>query len=301
VSGDFAKVKSTIGLGNEVIGKASIFTVPEITGILLHEIGHIDTYLELLGRFIKTSNLLDDAVSRLLKATTKEQRTVILSEVEKATKTTIDKKDEIAEKARTAEAYAVVILSQAIKQSKQELDVNIYDARTWEQLADQFAARYGYAVPLVTGLDKIHRLYGSHQYRSPGWNIFCEIFKLLGFILMGLSSYGLQWIVILLAIGNPIAEMYDPPKDRFRKIKQQLNDALKDKDLPAAVRQKHLDDFKIITEVMDKMYDNETVYNFIWSTLFPWGRKQAKSVREFQETEALLNNDLFAAAALVTV
>lgn len=297
VTGDYCNVSSDLAIGAELLKKHSKYTVKETTAICLHEIGHIISYLKLVARMLKTNYLLDDAVSNLLKSETKEQRTVILTEIEKSTKTTIDKKDDIAEKARTKEAYAVLILNQSIKQSQQEFKVNIYDARSWEQLADQFASRHGYGKDIVTGLNKLYGDMGHHQYRSRITHFFMEIIKLLLFFMLG----PVNWLIILLMIGNPLVEEYDPPRERFIKVKHQINDALKNPNLTTDQKARYLDDYNEIEKVINQLNDNVTAYEFIWGSLFPWGRAQRKSIKESQNIEGMLNSDLWAISTLLSL
>ena len=299
VYGDYCKFESLICIGDAMLVKDSIFDVEEVTGFILHEIGHIFSYLETLHYVFKTDIIMNDAIERLLKSETIRQRVVILNEVESMTKTKMMKLDEIAAKARTKEAYAVVILNQVAKESKQELNVNIYEIRAWEQLADQFAARFGYYRALATGLDKIHKLTGHHEQLTPIEHSFMELFKLIKFLFFGLITFGITAILTLLVIGNPLIEEYDNPKERILKLKNQINDALKDTSLSVERKQKLLDDHAVIEKILEDYRENNTLYTYLWKSLTPMGRKQSKIVSEHKETERLLNNDLFSAATLI--
>ena len=125
--------------------------------------------------------------------------------------------------------------------------------------------------------------------------------KFLMFFLYGASNLGLGWVIILLLIGNPLREEYHSPRERFITLKQQINDALKDTSLSITEKQKYLDDYEVLEEIINRLKDNTTVYDAIWSVFTPWGRKQAKIIKDQYQTEGLLNNDLFAITALITI
>jgi hypothetical protein len=242
----------------------------------------------------------------MLKVESKEQRTVLLSELEENTKTKIAKKADIAAMARTGEAYSVLVLTQAAKASEYELGVNVYDVRAWEQLADNYAARHGYAKHLAIFLDKMFRTYGNVQYDSPTYRVFCEITKVFCWILplyalptMGFAlGYGLLTGLIL---GNPCSEEYDPPDKRFMKLKQQTVDALKDKKLSRSQKVKFLEDHETIDKLINDLNSKSETVWYMWYTMFPWGKKDVKDAKHFQEVEGLLNNDLFATVALISI
>jgi hypothetical protein len=306
VSGDYTKVEANVYIGIGLLSQGSWCSIKELVAGVLHEIGHFFSYLEMLGRFLRTNYLLDEFVSKMLKVESKEQRTVLLSELEENTKTKIAKKADIATMARTGEAYSVLVLTQAAKASEYELGVNVYDVRAWEQLADNYAARHGYAKHLAIFLDKVYRTYGNRQYDSPTYRVFCEITKVFCWILplyalptMGFAlGYGLLTGLIL---GNPCSEEYDPPDKRFMKLKQQTVDALKDKKLSRSQRVKFLEDHETIDRLINDLNSKSETVWYMWYTMFPWGKKDVKDAKHFQEVEGLLNNDLFATVALISI
>ena len=306
VYGDFTKVSSDLYLGSTLLNGKSNYTVREAVAILLHEIGHIFTYLELVGRVVRTNWIMEETLLKLKDAKTIEQRTVILKDVEKATKTTIAKRDEIASNARTDEAYSVIVLSKCAEQYKRELDIDIYDSRQWEQLADQYSARYGYAKDLATGLDKLYRDYGHMQYDSTIMHMFCQSLNIgLWGIIATVTVAGGPLVVTLIvtlglmALGNPVASEYDPPKERFIKLKQSLIDGLKNPKLTKVQKIKYLEDYEVVVNTLEKLNENNNSWIYAVYTFTPWGRRDKAQVKRFQEIEGLNNNDLFAVHSLL--
>lgn len=311
VSGDFSEVKCYLGVGEWHLDKSGKYSIRESTAIILHELGHAFVYLEMLGRVTKTAYLLEEGTRRLMGANTKEQKIVILNDIEKYTGTKIDNKEKIASRQNSEDECRVIILSTAIEESKHALNVNIYDSRAWEILADQFSARHGYASDLAIGLDKMNKLYGGQQgYGSVTWSLFVDIFTFLGVLVYGATTIGfgatlvgasIFAVLALLAMGNPLVMEYDPPKERFIKIQQQVNNALKDETLSPEIKAKYIKDHKLINDIISKLNDYPGLYTLIWSTLTPWGRKQSRDIKEVNELESLLNNSLFTAAAILTL
>lgn len=306
VTGDFSKVPIRIGIGDAFLYKSSVFTVKETVSCILHEIGHMCVYFEMLGRLVRTNYILSAGVSKLMGASTKERRIVILDSIENAIGEKIDNKDKLAEIPRTEDAYRVIILSTAVEASKQQLHVNIYDARSYEQLADNYVARLGYAKPLATCLNKISKSVGDKAYRSPAMNTFMNVVQIAWSVIhvpYMLQSPMSMWLGLfcLILIGNPLATVYDPTKKRILKLQHQLNDALKDTTLPKEIKQSILVDHDEIDKILSTMYNNIGPYEYIYQTLLPWGRQQQKRININEELEALYSNPLFTAAARIEV
>lgn len=298
VSGDFCNLDVNIHIGELFLCKSSNYTVEEITAIILHEIGHVFVYLEMLARTTRTNYILMEGTIRLLATQNKEQRILLLAEIENEFGEKIINRDKYAEKLQRTESYQTTIIYLAVQQSKTQLNINCYDSRSFEQMADNFAIRLGYGRPLASGLDKLHRSGNDKAYLNPAINTVWMLIKFMMFILL-LVGGNIMMAMAILAMGNPLSVTYDPIALRIDKIRQQYNDALKDKSLTASRKQKIIDDFKAVDLILDKMNDNPGVYEFIWRNLFPWGRTQQSLIVIQQQLEAMYNNDLYTAASIL--
>ena len=293
ISGDFEKLTCHITIGNSYFQKESLLEVTEVAAILLHEIGHLMVYLEMLNRCTRTNYILAEGTKRLLTANTKEQRLVLLNNIEDLIGTNIPNKDTISLKERTEAAYHVIILDASIQQAQQQLDCNIYDARSYEQLADNYVTRLGYGRSLTMGLNKIYQRYGNTAYAHSSFNIFINLFTTLITLPFALGHI----LGTVLCTNNPLAVSYDPPKKRILKIQQQLSNALKDRSLSKSQKQTFVNDYHAINAVLTTMYHNMDKYEFIHTFFSFAGKRQAATIRQHEELEALLNNPLFTAAA----
>lgn len=298
VFGDFAEIASDIFIGPMLLSRYSPNTVEELTAAFLHEIGHAFVYLEMLGRLTRTHYLLSEGTQQLLNAKNKEQRVKIFDSIENYTKTTIADKDKLAHGQLDENGYRIIILNLMQKQSIEELDINIYSSRAWEQLADNFAARFGYGRALVVGLDKIHRLYPGIDYTPPIINIFTLLLQTLGFILV--------WPLLLLLIGmcifsNAYDLEYDPLKKRFEKFKLQINNAIKDPTLSKQQKLQFIKDYDEIEKVLKGVYENIEFFTILFAIIRPFKTlKMLDIIKTQEELEKLQNNALFTAAARIS-
>lgn len=306
VSGEYANIVVSVCIGSPLMCKGGDFKINEVTAILLHELGHVMTYFEMLSRITATNYIMVEGTRRLFTANTKEQRVLILEDIEEALGTKIDDKDQLAIKQKSEDAYRVIILHTAVKASQEQLKVNLYDTRAFEQLADQFVSRHGYARSQALALDRLYRMHGCDAYNGSVMHVFMMLLSALFFLLQAIGVASklpvplpvgivLVMLIMLYLIGNPLAVTYDPPKKRILKLQQQINDALKDTSINKERKSLYLKDYYEIQDVLAKMHDNMFFYEWLWSNVLPWGRSQRKLIEVQEELEALSNNNLFTA------
>jgi len=312
VTGDYSKIKTYCEVGNLFLSNSSMYTVKEVVAVLLHEIGHWFYYFVIIGKILKTNLLLNEGVKRLANATKVEQKVIILHSLEKEYDITFDDKQLLANQNLNETSYRVLLFNAAVEESKRELDLDIYDARTWEVLADQFCARFGYGRHLATRFDKLYRTQGAREYVSPKTFFFLEVVgPLFGItagsaffaVATGLSTLGIGFFVILVMLikHSPDIPEYDPLDKRILKLKQQVNDALKDTTLAKEQKEKLLLDYKGIEKVLDKMHENKTLIELMYGILTFSGSKTEAIIKFNHDIEALYNNDLFSAAAALSL
>jgi hypothetical protein len=303
VSGDFSKIAVSIVIGSEFLRKGSDYTVAEVVAIILHELGHTFVYFEMLARCTRTNYILSEGVKRLMTSNTKEERIILLEKIEDLTKVKIKDKEGLSNKKRSEVIYRSVIVSNIVEESKQDLNLNVYDSRSFEQLADNFSARFGYAVPLATGLAKIYKSSGDIAFLSPMMNLLFNIVKVIGLVCLSVVSpvRGAFTVIVILLQGSPLDVTYDPPKKRILKIKQQINDVLKNPKLSMKQKQVFIEEHGEIEAILDTMYDNIGVYETLWTYIFPWGVRQKSLIEVQEELESMFNNDLFTSAAKLDV
>lgn len=307
VSGDYSKLNIGITVGDVFLNKYSPISVPEAVAILMHELGHVFVYFEMLARLTKTNYVMTESIKQLITSTTKEQRILILKETEKALDVKIDKKEKVAQGQHSTELYATIILTAEIKQAKNQLGVNIYNSRAFEQLADNFATRQGYGRAVATGLDKLNRTDFNKATISPVTNLvlnICTCIKKV-FWIGGLLSVGgpggiicgslLFLLNLLVLTTNPLDTTYDTPKVRALKIKHQITDALKSPNIPENLKIKYLEDYKVVDEIVNNYNYNKGIWETFYPIFLSNGKRDKTEIQINEELETLLNNDLFSA------
>ncbi len=298
IKGDFAESFTEFMIGSDNFGKNAMVNGSELAAVLLHEIGHVFVMFEMMGRFTRTNYFLEAGTRKLLTSDTKQQRILVLKELEDNMGGKFDNIERLAEVKKNKEFYRVLILNNAVNDSYNQLGFNIYDTRGYEQLADQFASRHGMASELASALDKYMKNHPTGMHRSYWWKGFHYILwvlEALQFIFGTVFSLGLA----LLIYYNVNYQLYDDPVRRFEKMKLDTISALKDDSLTDKERGKLLDTVDYIDSLIDNIDINQSFIEFYWNNISPWGRQEKKTIVFNEEMERWLNNRLFATAQLV--
>lgn len=300
VGGFFQKVPCTVGI-TYGMAKADDFTNEEIVAALLHEVGHIFSYLETLAYTFSTCFTLFDTVKRLDKAKNTEEKVKIFKGVESATGVTISNQDMIAE-ASDNDTIAISIFSDIYEQTKSEFGASIYDMRSWESLSDQFSSRMGMTVPLATALDKIMRSSGDTSYSTKfqiwsGTIIRWVVFVLAAMINPVLSIFIILELLVLLF--NPFKIVYDKPGERLERLRQEILQQMKTKNIPAEQRLVLSHNLETITALIKATDDKELYYEKVWLFFSSKSRDQKAKRVLLQDLQSVANNNLFAAANLL--
>ena len=303
VSGVFSKLTSEIWITKGAIeGYGQIrLTSGEITGMIIHEIGHVITYFATLGQTFRTAFILDGFVRETMKVNEKEVRYKLIREFESETGVTISDKVRVAESENEG-SIATVVLSDIIESSRSQYGTTLYDMRSWEALSDQYAARMGCAGELASALDKLYGIYEPMYYRGTFKYLMVEIGKFLGVFLLItanallLNIIGLVIIFVYLS-ASPHQREYDNPHERLVKLRNELIAQLKDKNINKERSASLLADIEAINRALDNVKDRHSFFEKFWLVVSPYTRRQVKMGKEIQELEQLVNNEIFVEAA----
>jgi len=304
VSGGFARIEATLVIPVRWI-RHDYLTEEEVAAVCLHEVGHILTYFEYIARSVSTNQVLA-FISKTYTGQTYVEREKILVAAKEVLNLKNLKPEELA-KMDDAENVNVVIVTEAVQQSRSELGSNIYDYTSFEQLADDYAARMGAARAMVTGLEKLHK--GDFLVRNRASYFILEANKLLmlvggiGSALLGGVGIIFGVVALLMYAGRvsmdsnkDASPAYDTPRDRFQRLRNQLVAAMKDKKLPAEMAKQYAEDIKVIDEILDRIPGNRQLYDVIREYINPFTRKARNQMMLQRELEDLAHNDLFLVA-----
>lgn len=300
VTGVFSEVASTIYMPIYMISSPK-FTAEEMAAITLHEIGHLFTYYEFMARSVTTNQVLAGMAKALDASGTVEEREMVLISVKKALNLTEMDHKALA-RSSNSKVAEVVVITNVSKNIESELGSNVYDFSTWEALADQYAARQGAYRHLVTALDKLYRGSWNISFRSlPGF-LAMEAFKatlFLGAFFMPGPVVGtfLSLAVSLFAMDGAGDGTYDRPGARFKRVRNQIIENLKDRKLSKDDQARLQADLTAIDNILNTVEDRRQFTNVIWDFIAPSSRRAWNQMRLQRELEDIAANDLFAKAA----
>lgn len=274
--------KSVSGLGKFDL------TPRELAAAVLHECGHIFCYFEFISRTVTTNQVLAGMSKALDGVSTQIEREAVFITVKKR----MNLRDlDVAELSKTNKSKVadVIVVSNIVKEARAELGSNIYDMTSWEALSDQFANRFQAGRDLVTALDKIHR----SQFNISNRHI--SVFLAVEALKITLLFIALPVAMMMVLFDTP-DRSYDTPKDRFRRIRNDLVEQLKNKELPKETVARMQEDIATIDAVMAPMEDRRQWFGVL-AEQWPSLRKQRNQKLLQQELEALAVNELFEKAA----
>lgn len=295
-------------------------TPAEMTAVCLHEIGHAFTSLEFLSRF-STANQVLSAITRSWEEDDKSREFVystagtMLSGNSKAFESFETIRDE---------KIITVVLIDAVKEGFVSQTGTLHaDSVTSEQVADQFCARFGYARPLMSGLEKIYGAGTWVDKTKNGTRVFLNVLEglklsTLPVISVGAMSAGAAAVPLVVygfligllglwaeSVTNDNSpsqpKTYDDAVVRHKRMREQVIELLKDTKLNAATVKRALEDLKVMGEIITEY--NTTPYKSLMNkvlTFFSKKRKTAQDASNLQrELEELSANELFAKSAQI--
>lgn len=297
-------------VGNLLVRKIS---VPEIAAFILHEIGHAFTYYEFADRLESTNQILVN-LSREIKGKNDDgKRHYILKELANKFGVKEQEFDDILNEKNNV-IFGIKLFNKYIQFVKSQMPNRFYDRTASEQVADNFAARFGYGRQLITGLDKFE-VYGPNKNSSVAfWMSVNEfIFDIMApsllsiFILCGgFITLGVLVFTVLLFFIEAHGEKnfdhgYDAVKIRYKRIRQQSIEMIKQMDLSKEELRGVVDNVHFMDGIIQNTAIYRTLYNRIANFIF-LPHKAAKRDQELQSLmEELATNDLFLKSAELEV
>lgn len=297
VSGTYSELISTVYISAGLFDGR--FTSDEVAAIFLHEIGHIVTYMEYLGRTVTLNHVLATGLQHLSGITDRKQRVLICEAMTEK----LDLSDEVVPTA-LAELSDNGALQMYVSSAYGNKEVSatgtpLYDGTTWEAMSDQFVTRHGGGRSLVVGLDKFYRmmtpeLYFSYKVRlmQDALGTSAVIFSSMLYPVLGVM------VAVMLVLGVQMQRLqsrYDTASDRARRVREDILVLIKSPTADRDVRQRAQTDIKAIDKVMDQY----TEYVTLFDRFQKWrlsSRRERKSTQVVQELERLFNNDLYVKA-----
>ncbi len=283
VSGVFSEQSNRLHYPTSMI-KDKKFTTEEHAAIILHELGHLFSYFEFMTRSASTNQVLAGLSKAWAGSDTAKEREAVLINVKKALKLK-DLDAEALSKSTSIKAVEIVVITGVVQNSRSELGASVYDYNSWEYLSDQFAARHGAGRHIVTALDKLYRSSWQKSFRSTPAFIAWEAFKLL--LLVAIPPMSVIFFVL-----DQDQVIYDEPGDRFKRIRNQIIENLKDRDLSKEDAEALQADLKAIDAICINVNDRRQFMSVMCDFLSSSGKDRDYKLLQ-RQLEDLAANELF--------
>lgn len=248
------------GSGVSVAMLDGSFTAGELASMYGHEVGHAWVICEFLGQTLITNMILAELVGRM-DVQTSEARKFALG---RCALQLADNDQKIPENVTSSEITALVLEGQ-VKRMQKAYNTRWYDQRLAEAMSDQFSARWGMGKDLVVALGKLERAKGwdaEGGYDNMWVGVLGNLLNFVGLpfgvsLAAGGSAAVLQ-VIKRLAISFSVSfflggtiyglkpDTYPPMRIRIQGIRNEIVHLLKDRDLPKDVRERALEDLKVI-------------------------------------------------------
>lgn len=308
VSGLFSEYTHPLYLNISRLIQQYAMTAPEITSVLLHELGHGFAACYYSDRTDQTNQVLAAVFRKFTDHNTKDSVEYIYRELSKLSDT-IQKADVDQMVNGPRVVAGLVWFKTIIKVIRSQMRHDKYNETAFEELADAFSSRFGYGKHLALALDKIHQ--GSPM-KSQGVLALCRILDfaslaLSAAVIMALLAGGGYVMAIFLALWNLSVTMlstednldytYDELKDRYIRIRSDAVMFLKDPSLPKDTVRVTLENIYSLDAVIKETQRYKSLYTHIGNFLSSDGKAAVNAIDAQKTMERLASNDLFINAA----
>jgi len=294
-----------------LIGKANA-TGPELTATLMHEIGHAFTHIEYSYRTVNNTAVIVDSLKSVIDETMSYNKALRLSYVKLGGDAKgIDKTNAVTATLMVVNKYMI---------NTRDFDTtNTHSVSDSEQLADQFAGKFGLSSELATMLTKLHKVgedMNNAAIMEATGIIYLNILltslfiagSISGAIVISAITVGIIFaLAIVIESGIDLYTgggvrggiTYDLDYRRTKRIRNEVVRQLRTTDLPKSVIKEQLSYLKVIDEeLLAAKSESKEISNFakLGRLLFKTNR-DASSVKELDElVEDIMENELYIAS-----
>ena len=296
-------------------------TAREVTAVLLHELGHGFYACAYSNRMDRANQIISEALRNKETDKTKYTETTFSKLKEKG----VNVKKEIVE-GLTSENPIIFCQSSLTLVSEcimTQMASGKSDETSFEQLADNFAARFGYGRDLVTGLEKFYPG-GVRNYRT--FMTIITTMQTISIIFVFLNS--IRIIRVVMQTGDylrniiPFAQAiyyilfcvlfayvsirtagedgrdftYDDLHKRYNRIRLQVIEMIKTKQLNKVQADEAVKTVEFIAELIDGVKPYRGPLDFLFNAFNPKDRRAKNSIARQQAIEDLMGNNLFVAS-----
>lgn len=289
------------------------FTPEEIAAVIIHELGHGVMYLYYLGGIVISNIVVQEIVRKIQEGASPVVVRDVLKIAEQKTGYKIKDMGTI-DKNPDPLVVQQVIMAEFVEKIRSDLGTRFYDARAFEFVADQFAARHGAGAHIVSALDRMYREggwkpleYSSNfgQFMAALAGQVQTIFAVGGTWAIGGSAAGVAalagagiWIALGVAISCLVTfigggDIYDDVPNRFKAMRREMIASSKEPHLTREQRLGLIQDIEIIDKALEGVQVNKFGPGFIGNFIAGVVTGKTAQMKFMRQLEELANNRLF--------
>lgn len=274
-------------------------SVREVTAFIFHELGHGFYAFEYADRLSSTNQVMAAAALAMTDNDPKS-RELLYVELQK-----IDKKVTKDEVAKLVSEHRIIAGKKLFFMVQDHVDSQLkndaYDKIAFEQMADNFASRFGYGRDIVSGLQKFQAVYGT-----PDSAFTISQYFMLGYVALGVANIAMGsfiigafvmilfgWILAKITGETARVNTYDDAKIRYKRIRNDMINVLKDRELDPDIKKALLMQIADIDAAVGKTPISRTILDQVANLVFSADRNAKSSMKHQQQLENLSANDIF--------
>lgn len=305
VSGIWQDIDALMGIPIDDVFSAK-YTVAQLAGLSLHEVGHLFTYFEHFGKTATTNQVIAGLAEEMNKTEDRTIRSGLFQDAAEALGVQIPSFD--LSKKKDVQIALTELLS--ITSSKSSMGSSEYDVTSAEAMADQYAARHGYALEIAQALEAGGYIFTSKKEVLRGAVYVAETVSfgqlLISSGFLGAVTFGVVGLLAAIGAVGALAMCiqgtshrdftYDNPHTRIKRLREQMIHLLKNNDVGKETHRQALNQIAAMDELLKTVVDMEYLLDAIVDYFKPFNTV-ADRVKLHRRLEELANNDLFVAAA----
>jgi hypothetical protein len=318
VGGIFSEYSNHLFINFKKLITEYYLTAPEIVAVILHELGHAFYICEYSDRIESNNQILANIARNLFVDKNEKDMVFIYKELTKVNdKIKQEEVDRLVSGNRIIAGYTwfkIVLEANGVSGGSELLNKK-YDETSFEQLADNFASRFGYGKQIILALEKIY----SKDYfliKSKAWIVFIEITEmitLVGALTIAIAAlthgsipYGV-FVALVIMIrfiqsGEAFKDYsYDELKIRYKRARNEYIEMIKNANLSKDEYKIAIENIYSIDKIIENTYQYRFLLNKLANVLINANKKAEDSIKEQQLLEELAHNDLFLKSAELKV
>lgn len=309
VGGVFSEYKHPIEFGSVLNFLHCKLTPRECAAIMIHEVGHAFTYYEFSDRMTVSNQILLDLATAVNENDSKK-RVFLLKELGENLDGNPDMFDDIGDETNRT-IFGLKLFRRCVGWVSGQMPMSRLNEVTPEQLADNFATRFGLGKELVTGLFRIDELCESPELSASyagtvsffsNTFVFLSIVAgaVLGSVACGFFAAG--WAALYLLSVPSYGENakdyeHGEIRIRYKRIRDALIERLSRGKYDKEVVKKLIADIKVIDAILPKLQEAKTFTDHLADFLFKKNRDTRADTILQLLLEDLTHNNLFLKSA----